>query len=74
MSKKPTQATPKTFAANHRAAMESQDLTQEALARTLDVSLASVSRWVRGISEPSLSTLRRLAAELDTTADDLIRE
>ncbi len=46
--------------------------SQEALARELDVSSSIISRWERGVKEPSLATLRRLAEQLGSTPAEML--
>ena len=48
-------------------------LTQEALARALGVGQSLVSDWERGIREPSISQLSRIAHELDVSPHALVR-
>lgn len=46
--------------------------SQEAVARRADISTATYSRIEKGLNEPSLETLRRLAGALDVSIDDLV--
>jgi transcriptional regulator with XRE-family HTH domain len=46
--------------------------SQEALARALGMSVFTISRYERGESKPSIDDLYRLAAELHTTASELL--
>jgi transcriptional regulator with XRE-family HTH domain len=71
MSKKPE---PRTFALNLREAMQAAGVTQEALARAVDVTLSTVSRWYRGLNKPDLDTLDRIAEALGTEASELVRK
>ena len=48
-------------------------LTQEALARALGVGQSLVSDWERGIREPSISQLSRIAHELGVSPHALVR-
>ena len=49
-------------------------ISQEKLARRLDVSLTTWGRWERGQAMPSILTLQRIATVLETTPSDLLRE
>jgi transcriptional regulator with XRE-family HTH domain len=71
MSKKPE---PRTFADNLREAMQAAGVTQEALARAVDVTLSTVSRWYRGRNKPDLDKLDRIAEALGTEASELVRK
>ncbi len=51
---------PATFAEWMQHALRSQNLTQEAAARQLGVSVKTISRWVGGTTEPRMRDLRRI--------------
>ena len=51
---------PATFAEWMSKALRSQNLTQEAAARQLGVSVKTISRWVGGATEPRMRDLRRI--------------
>lgn len=51
---------PATFAEWMSRALRSQNLTQEAAARQLGVSVKTISRWVGGTTEPRMRDLRRI--------------
>ncbi len=51
---------PATFAEWMSSALRSQNLTQEAAARQLGVSVKTISRWVGGATEPRMRDLRRI--------------
>lgn len=51
---------PATFAEWMSSALRSQNLTQEAAARQLGVSVKTISRWVGGTTEPRMRDLRRI--------------
>lgn len=51
---------PATFAEWMSIALRSQNLTQEAAARQLGVSVKTISRWVGGTTEPRMRDLRRI--------------
>lgn len=57
-----------------REARTAADLTQEGLARALDVTLRTIQRWEDGTSEPRGAQLLHLAARLGLTADDLYHD
>lgn len=59
----------KPFAANLRAALAASDMTQEGLAREVDVTLAAVSLWCRGKSQPAGWKLVQLARVLGRDAE-----
>lgn len=51
---------PATFAEWMSIALRSQNMTQEAAARQLGVSVKTISRWVGGTTEPRMRDLRRI--------------
>lgn len=51
---------PATFAEWMATALRSQNMTQEAAARQLGVSVKTISRWVGGTTEPRMRDLRRI--------------
>lgn len=55
-------------------AMDSLGITQSALAETLEVSEATVSRWVNGKAEPKRANKRAIAEALHTTVGRLFPE
>lgn len=62
------------FARRLREARLEQGLSQEALARLVDVAWITVSRWERGKSEPSMETLRKVALILGVDPSALLSE
>ena len=60
-----------TFGARVRAARQEVGLTQERLARELDVTLRTIQRWEDGTSEPRGTQLMALAQCLSVSASDL---
>jgi transcriptional regulator with XRE-family HTH domain len=56
-----------------RTARRSAGLTQKQLADQLNVESITVSRWERGVTQPSLPRLRRIAEITETTVSDLVR-
>jgi transcriptional regulator with XRE-family HTH domain len=54
-------APPTPFARNLRALRKGRDLSQEALARELNVTFATVSRWERGRGQTSFDKLAEIA-------------
>jgi transcriptional regulator with XRE-family HTH domain len=59
------------FSTNLRAALEAADMTQEDLARKVDVSLRSAQGWCLGEKEPRGETLIRVARAVGVPAEDL---
>ncbi len=51
-----------TFADWMQRMLANRNLTQEAVARELGVSVRTVSRWICGNTEPRLRDLRRIQA------------
>ena len=51
-----------------KACRTRRDMTQEALAETSDLSIGSVSLIERGLREPSLPALSRIAEAFDISA------
>jgi transcriptional regulator with XRE-family HTH domain len=60
------------FAANVRAARAAAGLTQEAVADTSGIHSTEVSRIERGLRDPRVSTMLRLAAALGVPASQLV--
>jgi transcriptional regulator with XRE-family HTH domain len=60
------------FAVNLRRARESARLSQEALSERCGLHATEISRLERGVREPRLGTIVRLAEGLETTASDLL--
>ncbi len=50
---------------------EGKNLTQTELAKVLDVSDKSISKWENGQAFPRIETFEKLAAVLDTTVEDI---
>jgi transcriptional regulator with XRE-family HTH domain len=70
---RPAKAVLRDLAANLREARITAGLSQEALALSADVDRTYVSQIERGIGNPSVGILIRLAASLSVDIDDLIR-
>lgn len=51
---------------------EAKNIKQVELADALGVTQGTISQWESGISNPSIDKLKKLAAELDCTIDELI--
>lgn len=49
-----------------------KNLTQEALAEKLGISINAVSKWERGISFPDVSLFKKLCSELNISIEELI--
>ncbi len=62
------------FNRNLRSLRISNEISQEQLAKELNVSVKTISHWETGYSEPSLLQLVHLAAFFDVTLDYLIKE
>ena len=59
---------------NIRRYREQANLTQEHIAAIFGIDKSTVSKWEIGDALPQANKLLRLAAELNTTVDDLLRE
>ncbi|MCR5422759.1 MAG: helix-turn-helix domain-containing protein [Bacilli bacterium] len=57
-----------------RALREKKKLSQEALAKLLNISRQSISKWEQGISYPSILYIVPIARILDCSLDDLLKE
>lgn len=55
-----------------RALREAKGLSQTELAEALGVDQTTVSAWERGVAEPTLSNLRRLADVLGIAPGELL--
>lgn len=51
-----------------------KQVTQLKLAKSLKVDQSTVSKWEKGITSPSIQTLKKIAQVLNCTVDDLINE
>lgn len=51
---------------------EKSSLSQEALARRLEVSRVTIANWEAGETEPSATNARKLAMALGTSVDTII--
>lgn len=60
------------FSERLKALREQKGLTQEALAKQLNISRQSVSKWERGISEPDFATTKALCKILECSIGELI--
>lgn len=61
------------FGARVRELRKGLGLTQEELAERADMHWTFISGVERGLKDPRLNTIARLAAALDVTADQLLR-
>jgi transcriptional regulator with XRE-family HTH domain len=50
--------------ANIKAALAERSVSQESLARRLDVTLRTVSNWCNGVTEPKYADVQAVADEL----------
>jgi DNA-binding XRE family transcriptional regulator len=64
---------PATFAEWMSSALRSQNMTQEAAARQLGVSVKTISRWVGGTTEPRMRDLRRIQEVFGALPLDVVR-
>ena len=62
-----------SFGANLRTLREKRNLSQEDLARKLQISRQSISKWEQGISYPSILYLVPLTKILDCTLEELLK-
>lgn len=63
-----------SFAKNLTALRKQQKITQDDLARQLNVTRQTVSSWERGRSEPDIQMLMQLAQVLQTSVNSLVSE
>jgi XRE family transcriptional regulator, regulator of sulfur utilization len=68
------QTLPKSFGRALRAKRESLGISQEALAFTSEIHRTYISELERGLKNPSLTTIARLAAALKTKASSLVAD
>ena len=62
-----------SFGTNLKALREKKKLSQEDLARKLQISRQSISKWEQGISYPSILYLVPLIKILDCTLEELLK-
>lgn len=60
------------FNINLKQAREDKGLTQEELAKRVNVVRQTISKWERGLSMPEADLLMQLATELDTSIEKLL--
>jgi transcriptional regulator with XRE-family HTH domain len=63
-----------TLGSRLKAQREKVGISQERLARQIDVTVGQVSRWERDIDQPRLAHLRALVDLFRCTFDDLLKE
>ena len=63
---------PLSFAARMRAARKARGITQTALAEAVGLCNTQLSSFERGVREPSLGNLRKIARALGVSADYLL--
>ena len=61
-----------TFQKNLKALRAERGIGQAELAKTLDISVKTVSHWETGYTEPSIAQVMRLADDFDVTTDELV--
>lgn len=54
--------------------MNEQHISRAEIARKIDVSDTTISRYLKGNTKPKIYLLRRLATELHCTTKDLYKE
>ena len=62
-----------SFGTNLKVLREKRNLSQEDLARKLQISRQSISKWEQGISYPSILYLVPLIKILDCTLEELLK-
>ncbi|MDE6551310.1 MAG: helix-turn-helix domain-containing protein [Clostridia bacterium] len=60
------------FSQNLRAALAVHGITQQSLASHIGTTQQTVSRWLKGINEPDLSTLLEICLYLGETPNSLL--
>ena len=63
-----------SFGTNLRTLREKRNLSQENLARKLQISRQSISKWEQGISYPSILYLVPLTKIFDCTLEELLKD
>ena len=63
-----------SFGTNLRTLREKKNLSQEDLARKLQISRQSISKWEQGISYPSILYLVLLTKILYCTLEELLKD
>ncbi|MBQ8293631.1 MAG: helix-turn-helix transcriptional regulator [Bacilli bacterium] len=63
-----------SFGESLKTLREKKKLTQKDLARFLNISRQSISKWEQGISYPSILYLIPLTEVLDCTLEDLLKK
>ena len=63
-----------SFGTNLKALREKKKLSQEDIARKLQISRQSISKWEQGISYPSILYLVPLIKILDCTLEELLKD
>ncbi|MDY2902215.1 MAG: helix-turn-helix transcriptional regulator [Bacilli bacterium] len=62
-----------SFGSNLKFLREKKNLSQEELAKKLQISRQSISKWEQGISYPSILYLIPLTKILDCTLEELLK-
>lgn len=60
------------FHENLREALAVHEITQQSLAKHIGTTQQTVSRWIKGINEPDLTTLLEICLYLDETPNSLL--
>lgn len=61
-----------TIKENIKSARKNSGLSQEELAKKIDVTHASISFWERGVNIPNVRDLWKMADELGMSIDELV--
>jgi transcriptional regulator with XRE-family HTH domain len=57
-----------------RKIRKEKEMTQKTLADTIGVGTTAISNYEKGIREPNIGTLKKLATVLECTVDELLRD
>lgn len=60
------------FSKNLKSEMKSAHMSQEKLAKALNTTQATVSRWASGENEPDFQTLLQICQILNVTPNELL--
>ncbi len=60
------------FSENLRLALLENKMSQEKLAKKLNTSQATISRWVKGVNQPDFDILLLICEILDRTPNELL--
>ena len=60
------------FTVNLKKALKKKHMTQKDLSKRMNISEQSISKWIRGTSEPTHENIRLISTILDVSADYLL--